>query len=137
MIEKVPVSSIHFESQPGFRCMVPKLLGSFLFLFFLFSCSPTNHKIHLDVYFNGSYGQVEIGGKYIGVEFHQSRPLPSRISFYYPVANSIDYSTDYWERYKSFPFTIVIKSESKTSRITIRLLFHTMFVMTFRFLFSR
>ncbi len=117
MIEKVPVSSIHVESQPGFRCMVSKLLGSFLFLFFLFSCSPTNHKIHLDVYFNGSYGQVEIGGKYVGVEFHQSRPLPSRISFYYPVANSIDYSTDYWERYKSFPFTIVIKSESKTDTI--------------------
>ncbi|HMD14758.1 MAG TPA: amylo-alpha-1,6-glucosidase, partial [Bacteroidota bacterium] len=36
-------------------------------------------------------------------------PLPSRISFYYPVANSIDLSTDYWKREKSLPMLAGIK----------------------------
>lgn len=67
--------------------------------------------------FDGGYGQVEIGGKYVGVEFHQSRPLPSRISFYYPVANSIDFSTDYWKRYESLPLTVLLKSEGMTDTV--------------------
>jgi hypothetical protein len=71
----------------------------------------------LEVGFEGGYGQVEIGGKYVGVEFHQSRPLPSRISFYYPVPNSIDLSTDYWKRYESLPYTVVLGSEGKTDTI--------------------
>jgi len=45
--------------------------------------------------FDGHFGQVEVGGRYAGAEFHRSRPLPSRISFYYPVANSIELSTGY------------------------------------------
>ncbi len=43
-------------------------------------------------------GQIEVGGPYVGVEIHKSFPLLNRISFYYPVANSIDISTDYWKR---------------------------------------
>ena len=43
-------------------------------------------------------GQIEIGSPYVGIEIHKSFPLLNRISFYYPVANSIDISTDYWKR---------------------------------------
>jgi hypothetical protein len=63
------------------------------------------------VQFKAGYGQIEIGGKYVGIEFHASRPLPSRISFYYPVANSIDLSRDYWKRFESLPITIVLKTQ--------------------------
>ncbi len=42
--------------------------------------------------------KIEVGSNFIGLEFHKSRPLPQRISFYYPLANSIDVSTDYWYR---------------------------------------
>ena len=59
--------------------------------------------------FAGHYGQVEVGGRYAGVEFHESRPLPSRISFYYPVANSIDLSTDYWKRGDSRPMVVGVR----------------------------
>jgi len=63
----------------------------------------------LSFFFSGGYGQIEVGGRYVGVEFHRSRPLPSRISFYYPVANSIDLSTDYWRRAESQPLAIGVK----------------------------
>ncbi|MBE0539150.1 MAG: hypothetical protein IH620_05510, partial [Ignavibacterium sp.] len=43
-------------------------------------------------------GQIEVGGPYVGIEVHKSFPLLNRISFYYPVANSIDISEDYWKR---------------------------------------
>ncbi len=43
-------------------------------------------------------GQIEVGSPYVGVEIHKSFPLLNRISFYYPVANSIDISEDYWKR---------------------------------------
>lgn len=59
--------------------------------------------------FSGKYGQIEVGGVYAGVEFHHSRPVPSRISFYYPVANSIDLSKDYWRRDESRPLSIEVK----------------------------
>lgn len=53
-----------------------------------------NNRDPLEYFFDKKYGQVEVGGPYVGAEFHESRPLPLRISFYYPVANSIDVSTD-------------------------------------------
>jgi hypothetical protein len=59
--------------------------------------------------FDKKYGQVEVGGPFVGVEFHKSRPLPSRISFFYPVANSIDVSKDYWKRDESRPLAIGVK----------------------------
>lgn len=43
-------------------------------------------------------GQIEVGSSYVGIEIHKSFPLLNRISFYYPVANSIDISEDYWKR---------------------------------------
>jgi hypothetical protein len=63
----------------------------------------------LSVHFAGRFGQVEVGGPYAGVEFHGSRPLPSRISFYAPVANSIDVSTDYWKRGESRPMAAALR----------------------------
>jgi glycogen debranching enzyme len=74
---------------------------------------------NLSIHFGGKYGQIEIGGKYIGAEFHHSRPLPSRISFYYPVANSIDLSTSYWKRYESNPFLIILNVEGEVDTLGI------------------
>ncbi len=58
--------------------------------------------------YSGPDGTLEIGGYTIGVEFHRSRPVPSRISFFEPVANSMDVSQDYWTRDTSrvFFFTL-------------------------------
>ncbi len=63
--------------------------------------------------FDKHYGQVEVGGRTVGFEFHRSWPTPSRISFYYPVANSIEFSNDYWKRYESKPFDIKLKVGDK------------------------
>ncbi|HEY6951668.1 MAG TPA: hypothetical protein VI758_04630, partial [Bacteroidota bacterium] len=63
----------------------------------------------LKYFFDGKRGQVEVGGRYVGMEFHRSRPAPSRISFYEPIANSIDVSTDYWKRDLSLPVAIGIR----------------------------
>lgn len=52
----------------------------------------------LEVRFGGRPAQIEVGGAFVGVEMHGSSPLLQRISFYYPVANSADLSTDYWQR---------------------------------------
>jgi len=60
--------------------------------------------------FDGGYGQLEVGGPFAGAEFHKSQPLPARISFYYPAANSLDLSTDYWERYNSQPLKMVLNT---------------------------
>ena len=72
---------------------------------------------NLAVKFNGKYGQVEVGGNFVGAEFHHSRSLPSRISFYYPVANSIDLSTDYWKRDESQPFRIRLNFNGQIEEI--------------------
>ena len=84
------------------------------FLFFVsVCCRPGSRNEDIAIRFDGGYGQLEIGGKYAGAEFHQSRPLPSRISFYYPVANSIDLSTSYWSRQESVPFTVILSIDGK------------------------
>jgi hypothetical protein len=70
----------------------------------------------LEYRFAGRYGQVEVGGPYAGAEFHDSRPLPSRISFFYPVANSIDLSTDYWKRGESHPFSVGLSIDKRGAR---------------------
>src|ERR1039458_7507317 len=70
----------------------------------------------LSYFFDRHYGQVEVGGRFAGAEFHESRPIPSRISFYYPVANSIDVSTDYWKRGNSLPFALGIRAGQETKR---------------------
>jgi hypothetical protein len=64
------------------------------------SCTSRSLKEEPDlaVHFSGRSAQIEIGGPYVGIEMHNSSPLLNRISFFYPVANSIDVSTDYWKR---------------------------------------
>lgn len=71
----------------------------------------------LAVPFEGGIGQVEVGGAYAGAEFHDSRPVPARISFYYPVANSIDLSTDYWRRGESRPLTLVVRVGARSDTL--------------------
>ncbi len=68
-----------------------------------YSQNSINTKLenNLKVNFNGN-AKVSVGSRYVGVEFHHSAILPQRISFYYPVANSIDLSTDYWKRDTTF-----------------------------------
>jgi len=56
---------------------------------------------NLALSFSGK-AQIEVGGPYVGVDFHHSYMIPQRISFFYPVANSIDHSNDYWNRDTSF-----------------------------------
>lgn len=67
--------------------------------------------------FDKKYGQVAVGGYYAGAEFHHSRPTPSRISFYYPVANSLDLSRDYWKRDQSRPFIYTLTQNNQTDTI--------------------
>ncbi|MFZ0391318.1 MAG: hypothetical protein WAN36_12745, partial [Calditrichia bacterium] len=71
----------------------------------------------LAVSFTDGHGQAEVGGKYVGAEFHQSRPLFSRLSFYYPVANSLDLSTDYWKRDESLPFQVVVTANGRPDTV--------------------
>ncbi len=54
--------------------------------------------------------KIEVGGPYAGIEIHHSSPLLQRISFFYPVANSLDESTDYWKRDTSFIMQLGLKS---------------------------
>ncbi len=65
---------------------------------------------------DGPDDQIEAGGPLAGAEFHGSRPLPSRISLYSPVANSIDLSADYWRRGESRPFVVGISVDNKPRR---------------------
>ncbi len=67
--------------------------------------------------FDKHYGQVEIGGRFAGFEFHKSWPTPSRMTFYYPVSNSIEFSPGYWERYESKPFDIKLTVGNKTLQL--------------------
>ncbi|MGB5850571.1 MAG: hypothetical protein WBH40_18930, partial [Ignavibacteriaceae bacterium] len=55
------------------------------------------------------YAKIEVGGPYVGIEMHHSSPLLQRISFFYPVANSIDLSTDFWKRDTSFIMMLGLK----------------------------
>ncbi len=91
-----------------------KLLITALFCFG-FSCQKSEPSFHqkLSVHFSGKPSQIEIGGPYVGLEMHTSSPLLNRISFYYPIANSIDLSTDYWQRERYRIFFIGIKFGNK------------------------
>jgi hypothetical protein len=90
----------------------------FYLLFGVVACQqPASEKAQLAVRFEGKQGQVEVGGNFVGAEFHKSSPLPSRISFYYPVANSIDLSSDYWKRYESKPFTATLTFDGQSEEI--------------------
>jgi glycogen debranching enzyme len=102
------------ENDVNLNLFMSKRLFCYAFLnilMFTTHCSKQD-KFDLKTKFSGKYGQVEVGGKYAGLEFHHSRPLPSRLSFYYPVANSVDLSEDYWLRDKSMPFTVILNSDN-------------------------
>ena len=88
------------------------ILPLFLFCF----CSKNSQESlrkNLSVEFSGKPSQIEIGSPYVGIEMHTSSPLLNRISFYYPVANSIDLSTDYWKRDQFRIFFLGIKFGDK------------------------
>ena len=55
----------------------------------------------LEIHSTKTFGQIEVGGPYVGVEFHKGAVLPNRISFFYPLANTIDSLGDYWHRDQS------------------------------------
>jgi hypothetical protein len=76
---------------------------------FLAGIAPAASGQLLSREFSGTYGQIEVGGPFAGAEFHRNRPLPSRISLYAPVANSIDLSTDYWRRDESMPLSVGVR----------------------------
>lgn len=63
----------------------------------LCGCQQSNDQPELAVDFSGD-ASLEVGGPFVGLAFHHSHMIPQRISFYYPVANSIDHSRDYWTR---------------------------------------
>lgn len=80
-------------------------------------CAKQQSTQNLSESFDKKYGQVAVGGYYAGAEFHRSRPTPSRISFYYPVANSLDLSRDYWKRDQSRPFIYTLTQNHQTDTI--------------------
>ncbi|MDZ7261766.1 MAG: hypothetical protein ONB05_06650 [candidate division KSB1 bacterium] len=49
----------------------------------------------------------------MGIELHQSSPLLHRISLFYPVANSLDLSTDYWRRHQFRVMSLGLKIGNK------------------------
>ena len=65
-------------------------------------------KNDITISFSGD-SKIEVGSHYAGLSFHHSHPVPQRVSFYYPSANSIDHSTDYWFRDTSFAMDAGIK----------------------------
>ncbi len=74
-----------------------------------FSQSKSNS---LSVHF-GRKADVSVGSPYVGVEMHNSSILPQRISFYYPVANSIDLSSDYFTRDTTYIMSAALKIDNK------------------------
>lgn len=86
-------------------------ISIFIFLAFLLNAcgsSPPKTSADLRVRFKGD-AQIEVGGPYVGVEMHHGAPLLNRISFFYPVANSVDLSTDYWQRHRSRIMALAVK----------------------------
>lgn len=84
----------------------------FFSLFMFTYCTTTEEKQlssdSLKVTFEGE-AKIEVGGPYVGIEMHHSSPLLQRISFFYPAANSMDLSTDFWKRDTSFIMMMGLK----------------------------
>ncbi|MFC2134701.1 amylo-alpha-1,6-glucosidase [Bacteroidota bacterium] len=87
---------------------IVKQLFLTLLVLMLAHCSFDGLKDTLTVHFEGD-AKIEVGSEFVGIEMHHSSPLLQRISFYYPVANSIDLSTDYWKRDTSFISALGLK----------------------------
>ncbi|MGD9489093.1 MAG: hypothetical protein AB7W47_13805 [Calditrichaceae bacterium] len=88
-------------------------LGSLLLISCLFgfiSCGQKEESPELEIEFDGKHGaQIEVGSPYAGIEIHHSSPMLNRISFFYPKANSLDLSEDYWKRDQSHILFLGIK----------------------------
>lgn len=95
---------------PAIRYCITSVLILFLFTLPIFSQPSLEDK--LKVNFNGD-AQLETGNAYVGLEFHHNSPILQRISFYYPVSNSVDLSNDYWKRDSSFVMSAAIKINNK------------------------
>ncbi|MCG6960303.1 hypothetical protein LJE82_10475 [bacterium BMS3Abin03] len=96
-------------SKPYLRFPVLFVFGSIII--FSFSCRNQNEQLTdegLKIYYKGD-AKIEVGGLFVGIEMHHSSPLLQRISFYYPVANSLDESADYWRRDTSFIMQLGLK----------------------------
>lgn len=76
----------------------PSIILVLLIVLSVTSRFPAQSKNLLTIESTKEVGQIEVGSPYVGIEIHKSFPLLNRISFYYPVANSIDISEDYWKR---------------------------------------
>lgn len=96
-----------------FRSSILKLMFSLIILLTSLSCAQDSNSLH--IVSNKEIGQIEVGNTYIGIEIHKSFPMLNRISFYYPVANSLDISEDYWKRenYRIMSLGIKIGEASK------------------------
>ncbi len=88
------------------------LFAAVIILFLTSSCgSQKDEQLSsekLKINFNGD-AKIEVGGPFVGIEMHHSSPLLQRISFFYPVANSLDESTDYWKRDTTFIMQLGLK----------------------------
>ena len=72
------------------------VIGFLVFALFINIKSQVKDGLH--IFNKKEVGQIEVGSHYVGIEIHKSIPTLNRISFYYPTANSIDISEDYWKR---------------------------------------
>ena len=75
------------------------------------------HRDLLTINSTREVGQIEVGSPYVGIEIHKSFPLLNRISFYYPVANSIDISEDYWKRENYRIMSVGLKEGNSPKRL--------------------
>jgi glycogen debranching enzyme len=89
-----------------------KSLAQVVLLFLISSIAYSQIKEFPSVNFKGD-AQIEVGNHYMGIELHHSSPMLQRISFYYPVANSIDLSNDYWKRDSTFIMAVQLSIDSK------------------------
>ncbi len=80
----------------------------FLLTGFIIHVPGQSGKKELQINYRGD-AKIEVGSYFVGLEFHHSYPVPQRFSFYYPIANSIDLSTDYWKRDTTFVMDIGLK----------------------------
>lgn len=80
------------------------------FVFFL--VAGFAHSSEAAITFSDPNHQLEIGGHQVGLEFHRGRALPSRISWFAPLANSIDISQDYWTRDSSLVMTVLLDGDT-------------------------
>ncbi|MGE5314064.1 MAG: hypothetical protein ACM3Q4_05175 [Acidobacteriota bacterium] len=81
-------------------------LLSILLLLFVF---VSGADAELRAVFANRYGPVEVGGSFAGAAFHESRPLPTRISFFYPVANSVDLNDEETDGHAEALFALGVK----------------------------